>query len=138
MPGRFPKPARCCGCWPAWPTRLSLISCCCTRPRWPPPRRCTDITGSRLWQALKALDDFGLLDLDTAARARWRSRSPGCTRWSAIPAARAARAASCLAFVELAAGLLERAAAAEETGLPEDPPMWPAWQLLAPHSVHGV
>ena len=47
-----------------------------------------DITGSRLWHALKALDDFGLIDLDTSGPARPRSRSRGCTRWSATPAAR--------------------------------------------------
>ena len=91
-----------------------------------------DITGARLWQALKALDDFGLIDLDAGSQApaavpvarvhplvRDTSRPPAGPGW--------------LALTELAARLLERAAATEETGLPEDPPMWPAWQLLAPH-----
>lgn len=41
-----------------------------------------------------------------------------------------------LAFAELAARLLKAAAeAAGETGAPEDPPTWSAWQLLAPHSA---
>ena len=92
-----------------------------------------DITGSRLWQALKALDDFGLVDLESAAQAAPVpvARLHPLVRDTCRPAPGAER----LAFVELAARLLKRAAAAEETGLPEDPQMWPAWQLLAPHSA---
>ncbi len=96
------------------------------------------ITGPRLWQALKALDDFGLIDLDT------NGDGPGT-----IPLARlhplvwdtsraGAGSDEHLAFLTLAARLLQRAAAAEETGLPEDPPMWPAWQLLTPHAAHLI
>ena len=92
-----------------------------------------DITGPRLWQALKALDDFGLLDLDSAAQAAPIpvARLHPLVRDTSRPVPGAER----LAFAELAARLLKRAAAAEETGLPEDPQMWPAWQLLAPHSA---
>jgi plasmid stability protein len=93
------------------------------------------LTGSRLWQALQALDNAGLLDLNT-------SLEPG-----EIPVARlhplirdtshpAATDVNHLAYLELAARLLEQATAAEETGRPEDPPMWPAWQQLTPHAAH--
>jgi NB-ARC domain/Tetratricopeptide repeat len=96
-----------------------------------PPLR--DITGSRLWQALRALADFGLLDLDTGGQlpaAVPVARLHPLVRDTSRPPAGPQR----LAFVELAARLLQRAAA-KETGLPEDPQMWPAWQLLAPHSA---
>ena len=93
-----------------------------------------DITGSRLWHALKALDDFGLIDLDIAGGGS-----------AVIPVAqlhplvrdtsRLAAGPERLAFLELSARLLARAAVGEETGLPEDPKTWPAWQLLTPHSI---
>ena len=89
-----------------------------------------DITGSRLWQALKALDEFGLVDLDTSAPVPVARLHP-LVRDTSRPAAGPARQA----FLELAARLLGRAAHADETGLPEEPPMWPVWQLLVPHSV---
>ena len=91
-----------------------------------------DITGARLWQALKALDDFGLIDLDASSQippAVPVARIHPLVRDTSRPPAGPAR----LAFTELAARLLERAAATEATGLPEDPRGWPAWQLLAPH-----
>ena len=92
------------------------------------------ITGPRLWQALTALDDFGLIDLTPA------SQDP-----AALPAARLhplvrdtsrppAGTSEQMTMLGMAARLLTRAAA--ETGLPEDPAMWPAWQLLAPHAAH--
>jgi hypothetical protein len=90
------------------------------------------ITGSQLWQALTALDDFGLIDLDTS------SQAPAAVSVARVhplvgDTSRPPAGPERLAFTELAALLLERAAAAEETGPPEDPSMWPAWQLLAPH-----
>jgi hypothetical protein len=49
---------------------------------------------------------------------------------------RAAPGPDLLAFTELAARLLKAAAeAAGETGDPEDPPTWSAWQLLAPRAA---
>jgi tetratricopeptide (TPR) repeat protein len=93
-----------------------------------------DITGSRLWQALNALDDFGLIDLDTSGQSPAAipvARLHPLVRDTSRPAAGPDR----LAFLELAARLLGRAAYANETGLPEDPPMWPIWQLLVPHSA---
>jgi hypothetical protein len=92
-----------------------------------------DITGSRLWEALRALNDFGLIDLDDSDQGS-----------AAVPVARLhplirdtsspATGPDHLVFLELAAELLGRAARAEETGVPEDPLMWPFWQVLAPHS----
>ena len=93
-----------------------------------------DITGFRLWQALNALADFGLIDLDTGGQDQAVipvTRLHPLVRDTSRPAAGPER----LAFLELAARLLQRAAAAEETGLPEDPLMWPVWQLLVPHSI---
>ena len=98
-----------------------------------PPLR--DISGPRLWQALKALDNFGLIDLDTGAQGPAvvpAARLHPLVRDTSRPAAGLER----LAFLELAARLLRRAAAAaEETGVPEDPAMRPVWQLLVPHSA---
>jgi len=97
-----------------------------------PPLR--DITGSRLWHAFKALNDFGLIDLDTSGPGQAAipvARLHPLVRDTSRPAAGPDR----LAFLELAARLLRRAADAQETGVPEDPQMWPAWQLLAPHSA---
>ncbi len=96
--------------------------------------RLRDITGSRLWQALKALDDFGLIDLDTSGQGSAAisvARLHPLVRDTSRPAAGPDR----LAFLELAARLLGRAAHAKGTGRPEDPPMWPIWQLLVPHSA---
>ena len=42
-----------------------------------------DISGSRLWQALKALGDFGLIDLDTGDQGA--GRGPGCPAAPAGP-----------------------------------------------------
>ena len=97
-----------------------------------PPLR--DISGSRLWQALKALDDFGLIDLDTGAQgpaAVPTARLHPLVRDTSHPAAGPER----LAFLELAAQLLRRGSSSRETGIPEDPAMWPVWQLLVPHSA---
>jgi plasmid stability protein len=92
------------------------------------------LTGPRLWQALQALDSFGLIDLGaTGSPAAPVARLHPLVRDTSRPAAGTGQR---LAFLELAARLLQQAAAAEETGLPEDPPMWPAWQLLAPHAAH--
>ncbi len=48
----------------------------------------------------------------------------------------AATGSNYLTYLGLAARLLEQATAAQETGLPEDPPMWPAWQQITPHAAH--
>jgi len=89
------------------------------------------ITGRRLWEVLKALDGFGLIDLGASGdgpRPLPVARLHPLVRDTSIPTPDER-----LGFLELAARLLERAAATGETGLPEDPPTWPAWQLLAPH-----
>jgi hypothetical protein len=87
------------------------------------------ITGSRLWDTLKTLDGFGLIDLGTSgdgADAVPVARLHPLVRDTSHPAA-----GERLPFLHLAARLLKRAAG--DAGLPEDPSIWPAWQLLAPH-----
>jgi plasmid stability protein len=93
-----------------------------------------DISGPRLWQVLKALDEFGLIDLDATTQAS-----------DAIPViqlhplvrdtSRLVDGPGRLAFLGLAARLLERVVLADETGLPENPVARPVWQLLVPHST---
>ena len=134
MPGRCPKPVRCCGCWPASPTRRSPIELLLHPDTLAASAPLRDITGSRLWQALKALDDFGLIDLDTSGQGPAVipvARLHPLVRDTSRPAAGPDR----LAFLELAARLLAGQQMPKETGLPEDPPMWPVWQLLVPHSA---
>ena len=91
-----------------------------------------DITGSQIWHALKALDDFGLIDMDTSGpgpAAIRVARLHPLVRDTSRPAAEPER----LAYLELSAKMLQRAADDETTGEPENPLAWPAWQLLAPH-----
>ena len=91
-----------------------------------------DITGSQIWHALKALDDFGLIDMDTSGpgpAAIRVARLHPLVRDTSRPAAGPER----LAYLELSAKMLQRAADDETTGEPENPLAWPAWQLLAPH-----
>ena len=96
----------------------------------------TGITGARLWQALQALAGFGLIDLtgnsDNAVaviRLHPLVRDTSRPRPDTGPDEHAG-------YLELAARLLKHAAAAKETGLPEDPATWPMWQLLVPHAVY--
>ena len=92
------------------------------------------MTGPRLWQVIKTLDDSGLLDLaasgddpDTIPVARLHPLVRDTSHLSTPPADR-------LAFLKLAAGLVRRAAG--QAGEPDDPATWPAWQLIAPHATH--
>ena len=90
------------------------------------------ITGSRLWQALQALDDFGLIDLDTSGPDGAAIRVAGLHPL-VCDTSRPAAGPERLAYLELAAKMLQRAADDEDPGAPENPLAWPAWQLLAPH-----
>jgi hypothetical protein len=87
------------------------------------------ITGPRLWQVLQALDGFGLIDLDASGDVAVARLHPLVRDTSR--AADEQRPA----YVALVGSLLERAVSAPEMGLPEDPPGWPLWQLLAPHAI---
>jgi Tetratricopeptide repeat/NB-ARC domain len=91
------------------------------------------ISGSRLWQVLRTLSGFGLIDLpDGGGDLLAVTRLHPLVRDTSHPGAGGAY----VAYLTLAAQLLGRAADAPETGLPEDPAMWPMWQALAPHAFH--
>jgi len=85
------------------------------------------LTGARLWEVLRALDAFGLIELAPRAQTE-------------IPVARlhplVRDTSADAAYLNLAASLLGRAAQTEEAGQPDDPPMWPAWQLLSPRILY--
>lgn len=94
-----------------------------------------DITGSRLWQALRALDGVGLIDL--IPRSPW-----GVAVLTLHPLIRDASAPSANAageeytgHVGLAAHLLKRAVRASETDSRDDPRINPVWELLTAHAL---
>jgi tetratricopeptide (TPR) repeat protein len=92
-----------------------------------------DITVPRLWSVLKALDAFDLIDLDVSGEDPDKirvARLHPLVRDASQPAAGSDERTT---FLNLAALLLQRAAAAKEAGQPEDPKSRPVWQLLAPH-----
>ena len=92
-----------------------------------------NITGPRLWEALQALDAFGLIDVDPTPAIGVVQLHPLVRDTTAkqLGAADGEQAA----YLYLAAILLARVIA-KETGLPEDPQTWPLWQLLAPHATY--
>src|SRR5262249_49585521 len=88
------------------------------------------ITGTRLWQVMTTLDDFGLLELSDAA-----PESAGIGVVQLHPLVRDASRHSAnsddrMMFLELASRLLLEAVKNQP---PKDPATWPAFQLLAPH-----
>jgi Tetratricopeptide repeat len=94
------------------------------------------ITGPRLWQALQALAGFGLIDLTrTSDKAVPVTRLHPLVRDTSRPRPDTGPDEH-TGYLQLAARLLNRAAEAEEKGLPEDPAMWPKWQLLVPHAAY--
>jgi Tetratricopeptide repeat len=92
------------------------------------------LTGSRLWEVLQVLDGSGLVDLDASGDgvgAIAIARLHPLVRDTSLPPA-----VQRPVFLALAARLLRHAAAAaEETGEPEDPRTWRVWQHLAPHCI---
>lgn len=94
------------------------------------------ITGMVLWQVLRALNDFGLIDLTIPGQI---AETPPVVRLH--PLVRDASqpspgSADRLADLDLAAHLINAAMTAEEPGPPHEPRAWPGWQLLAPHAAH--
>jgi tetratricopeptide (TPR) repeat protein len=88
------------------------------------------ITGPRLWQVLQSLDGFGLIDLEVGGDLPVARLHPLVRDASQVADEKSP------AYVALAAGLLERATSAAETGRPEDPQVWALWQLLVPHATY--
>jgi hypothetical protein len=94
------------------------------------------ITGTSLWNALQSLDGFGLVHLDLETQAAIPiTRLHPLVRDTSTPRPDVTDG-DYATYLKLAARLLYRAIDAEETGLPEDPPMWPVWQVLSPHILH--
>ena len=89
-----------------------------------------NVTGTRLWQAMTALYDFGLLEMSSAP--------PGSAEISVARLHPLVRDTSCpeagsaerRAFLKVAARLLNQAVKFQG---PEDPLSWPTLQTLAPH-----
>jgi hypothetical protein len=88
------------------------------------------LTGSRLWQIMTSLEDFGLIELSPAASdptdiglVRLHPLVRDTSRSAADPDDRTK-------MLALASKLLEHAAKAQK---PYDPASWPALQLLVPH-----
>jgi tetratricopeptide (TPR) repeat protein len=99
------------------------------------------ITGQRLWQVLRELAKFGLIDLSEPGSADGGLPTVGELRIH--PLVRdASRPASShgddqgSVYLNLCAELLHRAATSDEVGPFDDPTMWPLWQMLAQHAFH--
>ena len=101
------------------------MNCCFTPPSLAGSPLFEGITGPRLWQVLHTLAGFGLIDLTGSASNV--PAVPACTRWYVTPAVPVVLVTPVErdAYLTLAAGLLLRAAAAKENGVPEDPAKWP-------------
>lgn len=93
------------------------------------------ITGARLWQVLQELAGFGLIDItggeDRAVLPVIRLH-PLIRDTSRSSASQDERAT----YLTLAGNLLGGMAESEDTYSPEDPAMWPLWQVLAPHVLY--
>ncbi|MGO9778594.1 MAG: FxSxx-COOH system tetratricopeptide repeat protein [Streptosporangiaceae bacterium] len=91
------------------------------------------ITADRFWRVVKTLDALDLIDLDFSGEGQGKirvARLHPLVRDASQPAAGSPER---MTFLNLAARLLRRAAAAQRAERPEDPNCWPVWQLLAPH-----
>jgi len=94
------------------------------------------ISGLGILGALEALTDFDLIDMDPSGEDPnqiGEARLHPLVRDTSRPPAGSAERAM---FLNLAAQLLEPAAAPEQAGRPEDPKRWQLWRLLAPHPGH--
>ena len=96
------------------------------------------VTGARLWRALQALDGFGLIDLDDGTGAAADNAAPVVRLHPLVRDTSSPRpdllGGERAAYLDLAAQLLQYAAH-QGIGEPEDPLMWPTWQLLTPHAL---
>jgi tetratricopeptide (TPR) repeat protein len=99
----------------------------------------SDITGPLIWHNLRALADFGLIDLMDAQQA-----NQGVPLIRVLQVHPLIRDIGCHevdveqkydTYLRLAALSVERTTS-REAGIPEDPRQWPLWQVLTPHAVH--
>jgi hypothetical protein len=93
------------------------------------------ITGARLWETLTALDDHGLIDLAVGGQGPGGlavARLHPLVRDTSRPPAGSPER---LAFLKLTARLLQRASRSDQMWLPEDPLVWPMWQLVVSHAA---
>jgi tetratricopeptide (TPR) repeat protein len=98
------------------------------------------ITGSRVWRLLQALAGMGLVDLREPTDPQ--ARDAGGYTAMLHPLVRDTNAAhpdmaeDSTRFPALAVRLVAAATDAEDTGVPEDPAMWPLWQAITPHAAY--
>ena len=91
------------------------------------------INGPRLWQILKTLAGFGLIDLISGDADKLAViRLHPLVRDTSHPGAGDLDERE--AYLTLATQLLRRAT--QQAGKPEDPAIWPIWQALTPHVIY--
>jgi NB-ARC domain-containing protein/tetratricopeptide repeat protein len=93
------------------------------------------ITDVRIWQSLKALYSFGLIDMSAGEGDQRMTTTLHPLVRDTISRRPDSGEDTRLAYVELAALLLEHSAEAVPA-VPEDPPAWPYWQALTPHATY--
>ncbi|AQZ62948.1 Kinesin light chain [[Actinomadura] parvosata subsp. kistnae] len=91
------------------------------------------ITGMEIWETLRALADYALIELPPAGAVPTVVVHP-LVRDASIGRLEPGHGVDG-AMLELAASLAEAAALSEETRLPEDPATWPVWQAFLPHAL---
>jgi len=94
-----------------------------------------EITGIRIWQSLKALYSFALIDMTAGQHGRRATITLHPLVRDIIGRRPDAAEQTRLAYLVLASALLENAARQVQIE-PEEPPAWLYWEGLAPHALH--
>lgn len=92
----------------------------------------------RLWQALNALSDLGMIDLaDLSTAEGMTTVGPALLRMHPlvrqVSRLHAEQSDAAMAYLRTAASLCRRFADEENAASQEDPPHWPTWEAVAPH-----